>query len=380
MESNRFDLLRGKRVGLLTHPAGVNRYGVSTLHVLSTSPLVNLTALYGPEHGIYGDEEAGVHIENRNDPRTGLPIYSLYGKYRKPTPEMLDPIDTLVIDLQDIGTRSYTFISCMKLALEACFESNVEVIVLDRPNPLGGLKVDGPSIEKEWMSYVGAFPVPYVHGLTIGELARMAVSRQGILDLTDSQRKSGKLTVVTMDGWRRYMSWPATGLRWTAASPNIPDFQAAVGYAMTGLGAQIGYLNHGIGTKYPFRILSCDGLDADELIFELRRQIIPGVTFQSMPYSKGRGVYVEISNWNQWRPTELNFHMMRISSQLGGPNPFASASENDIQFYNKLVGSNAWWREISQKGSASNFSGYIQAWERQAKQFQIQSRQYWLYD
>ncbi len=380
LESNRFALLKGKRVGLLTHPAGVNRYGVSTLHILSTSPLVNLTALYGPEHGIYGDEEAGVHIENRRDPRTGLPIFSLYGKYRKPTPSMLRPIDTLVIDLQDIGSRSYTYVSCMKLALEACFENGVEVIVLDRPNPLGGLKVDGPMIEKDWQSYVGSFPVPYVHGLTIGELARMAVSQPGILEITEKQRKSGKLTVVTMNGWRRYMSWPATGLRWTAASPNIPDFQAVVGYAMTGLGAQIGYFKHGIGTEYPFRLLSFENLNTQELIEELQQRAIPGIALEPKRHSKGSGAYVKITDWHQWRPTELSFHMMQISAKSGGANPFALASENDSSFFNKLVGSSNWWKEISQKGAYSNISGYIQVWERQAKQFQIQSRRYWLYD
>ena len=308
LEENGFALLKGKRVGLLTHPAGVNRYGVSTLHILSTSKSVSLTALYGPEHGIYGDEEAGAHIENRRDSRTGLPIYSLYGKFRKPTPAMLQPIDTLVIDLQDIGVRSYTFVSCMKLALEACFENNVEVIILDRPNPLGGLKVDGPMIEKEWISYVGAFPTPYVHGLTIGELARMAVSRPGILELSDNQRKNGKLSVITMSGWKRYMSWPATGLKWTAASPNIPDFQSVAGYAMTGLGAQIGSFNHGIGTEYPFRILSCEGLDNRELIKKLQKRNIPGITIVPESYRNGNGAYVRITDWSKWRPTELSFH------------------------------------------------------------------------
>ncbi len=155
-----------------------------------------------------------------------------------------------------------------KLALEACFENGVEVMILDRPNPLGGLKVDGPPMEKSWQSYVGAFQIPYVHGMTIGELARMAVSKAGILDLTDAQRTNGKLTVVTMDGWRRYMSWPKLGLKWIAPSPNIPDFPAAVGYAMTGLGAQLGSFQHGIGSEYPFRVLTHKTASLDELGIE----------------------------------------------------------------------------------------------------------------
>ena len=156
-----FAPLLGKRVGLLTHPAGVNRLGISTVRILHQNRAVNLVALFGPEHGIYGNEKANEPIDNAIDPRTGLPVYSLYGKYRKPTPNMLAGIDVLVIDLQDIGTRSYTFISCMKLALEAAFENGVEVILLDRPNPLGGLKVDGPIVERRWQSYVGAFSIPY---------------------------------------------------------------------------------------------------------------------------------------------------------------------------------------------------------------------------
>ena len=275
LADQKFAPLSGKRVGLLTHPAGVNRFGVSTVRILKQSEEVNLVALFGPEHGIYGNEKANTPVDNAIDSKTGLPIYSLYGKYRKPTAKMLEGLEVLVIDLQDIGTRSYTFISCMKLALEACFENGVEVMILDRPNPLGGLKVDGPPMEKSWQSYVGAFQIPYVHGMTIGELARMAVSKAGILDLTDAQRTNGKLTVVTMDGWRRYMSWPKLGLKWIAPSPNIPDFPAAVGYAMTGLGAQLGSFQHGIGSEYPFRVLTHKTASLDELERELNRRSIP---------------------------------------------------------------------------------------------------------
>jgi len=135
-ESN-FSILKGKRVGLLTHPAGVNKKGISTIDVLYHSQYVNLIALFGPEHGIYGNEKANQPIDNQIDSKTNLPVFSLYGRYRKPRPEMLKNIDTLVIDLQDIGVRSYTYISCMLYAMEACFENNIEVVILDRPNPLG---------------------------------------------------------------------------------------------------------------------------------------------------------------------------------------------------------------------------------------------------
>jgi uncharacterized protein YbbC (DUF1343 family) len=171
LQSEGFAQLKGKRVGLLTNQAGVNSEGKSTIDVLSQASNVRLVALFGPEHGIDGKEKAEQPIDNQIHPKTGLPVYSLYGKYRKPTSQMLQKIDVLVIDLQDIGVRSYTYVSCMRLAMEACFEHHIEVVVLDRPNPLGGMKVDGPIIEDRFISYVGAVPVPYVHGLTIGEIA-----------------------------------------------------------------------------------------------------------------------------------------------------------------------------------------------------------------
>ena len=152
LEKLGFEPLFGKRIGLLTNPAGVNSRGISTVDVLRRARGVNLVALFGPEHGIYGNEKAEVPVLDKIDSRTGLPVFSLYGKYRKPTAQMLGKIDALVIDLQDVGARSYTYASCMLLAMEACFEAGKEVVVLDRPNPLGGLKVDGPMLDMEFKS------------------------------------------------------------------------------------------------------------------------------------------------------------------------------------------------------------------------------------
>ena len=166
---------------------------------------------------------------------------------------MLSKIDALVIDLQDVGVRCYTYVSCMRYAMEACFENQVEVVVLDRPNPLGGEKMAGPTIDEKWMSYVGAFPMPFVHGMTIGELALWSKKTPGVLKVADSVRKLGKLTIVPMLGWKREMTWPQTGLRWIPTSPNIPSLDSVAGYPMTGLGAQLGGFRHGIGTDHPFR-------------------------------------------------------------------------------------------------------------------------------
>jgi uncharacterized protein YbbC (DUF1343 family) len=381
LERQRFAALAGKRVGLLTHPAGVNRRGESTVDVLRRAPQVNLVALFGPEHGIYGNEKADQPIDDQIDARTGLPVFSLYGRYRKPTPTMLRGIDALVIDLQDIGSRSYTYISAMRLAMEACFERNVEVIVLDRPNPLGGLKVSGPGLDREWLSYVGAFRVPYVHGLTIGELARMAASEPGVLQIPDEVRRRGRLTVVPMSGWRRSTTWPETGLTWVPTSPNIPDFASTVGYAMTGLGAQLGGFRHGIGTPHPFRLLTFRNQSLDVVERELAAANLQGLTFRRIPGPNGQplGLYVEVTDWDQWRPTELSFHMMRIACRLNPPNPFAQVPESQASLFNKHVGSTAWWNALVAQGPRINVNAFVESWEQQAQQFQHSSRRFWLY-
>ena len=382
LEQSGFRAIAGKRVGLLTHPAGVNRNEVSSIDVLRSAPNVHLVALFGPEHGIYGNEKANHPVENQIDPRTQLPVYSLYGKYRKPAPEMLRGLDALVIDLQDVGVRSYTYVSCMRYAMEACFENNVEVVVLDRPNPLGGLKVDGPPLDRKWRSYVGAFQVPYVHGLTIGELAQLAKHSSGCMEISNSVRQAGKLTVIKMRGWRRDMLWPQTGLRWVPTSPYIPDLSAVLGYAMTGLGAQVGDFSHGIGTPYPFRLLRYKGKSAAEVQRALASRTIPGLNFrvlrtQTKAGAQIEGVYVNVSDWRQVRPTEISFHMMQLTAAWTPSNPFADAANPTL--FNKHVGSSAWWDEITQRGAQARAHQFARHWAKEARAFQQHHLQFRLY-
>jgi len=382
LEQSGFRALQGKTVGLLTHPAGVNRNGESTIDVLRRAPNVRLVSLFGPEHGIYGDERANVPIMNQVDPRTQLPVYSLYGKYRKPNPIMLDGLDALVIDLQDVGVRSYTYVSCMRYAMEACFEMGIEVIILDRPNPLGGLKVDGPPLDKEWRSYVGAFHVPYVHGLTIAELARIAQHTPGWMDTPEAKRKNGKLTIIPMKGWRRDMLWTDTGLRWIPTSPYIPDLSAVLGYAMTGLGAQEGDFSHGIGTDYPFRFLRYKGKSAAEVKQALQAKNIPGLSYRILQTQTAagatiEGVYVNVNNWRTVRPTELSFHMMQIAAAWSPGNLFQSVKNPAL--FNKHVGSTAWWNEIYQYGARARVDAFVKQWSRQASQFQRKAQHFWIY-
>jgi uncharacterized protein YbbC (DUF1343 family) len=384
LEKNRFSILQGKRVGLLTHKAGVNRNGVSSIDVLHKAPQVHLRALYGPEHGIDGVAEAEVKIKNGTHRRTGLPVYSLYGEYRKPAPSMLQGIDVMVVDLQDVGVRSYTYVACMKLTMEACFENGKEVIVLDRPNPLGGIKVDGPMLEKVWESYVGPFPTPYVHGLTIGEIARMAKATPGWLDVVDSVRQRGRLTVIPMQGWKRNMLWPSTGLKWIATSPNIPDLSAVLGYPMTGLGAQVGGFRHGIGSKYPFRMLTFPGVSPQRLQQRLTQMRIPGLRFQQKAFIKSNGqrevgVYTTVTDFDSLRPTELSFYMMKLTAEFNGSNPYQNVNFSTERLFNKHVGSTAWWKAISTEGSRVNVAGWVALWEKQALAYRETTKRYWLY-
>ena len=397
LEAEGFATIKGRRIGLLTHPAGVNRQGVPTVDVLHKAPGVKLVALYGPEHGIHGDAPAAVSVANTTDKRTGLPVYSLFPP-RRPTKAMLKDVEALVIDLQDIGTRSYTFAAAMRWAMEGCFENNVEVIVLDRPNPLGGLKVDGPPLDAQWakQNYVGAFRVPYVHGLTIGELARMAKEAPGVLAVSDAVRARGRLKVITMRGWTRAMRWPDTGLKFMPTSGMIQDFEAVQGYPMTGLGSyfdpspkvnfDIGFRT-GVGKAHPFRGLSHKraSLDVLEKEFTALQLQMPGVRFQrvTVPNAKtgqnGNGLFIQIVDYDAWRPCELNFWMMKLACKLSPQNPFAPMRGREVSGFMRHMGSQAFMDDIIAKGAQVDVEKWLKQWREQARVYQEQSKRYWLY-
>ena len=384
LEETKFDILKGKKIGLLTHPAGVNSRGISTVDVLRSSSQVDLVALFGPEHGIYGNEKAAVPVEDKIDQKTGLPVYSLYGKFRKPTPSMLSKIDCMVIDLQDVGVRCYTYISCMRYAMEACFEEEVQVVVLDRPNPLGGQKMAGPMIDEKWMSYVGAFPMPFVHAMTIGEIALWSKKESGILKISEKARKSGQLAIVPMKNWKRTMTWPQTGLKWIPTSPNIPTLDSVAGYPMTGLGAQMGKFKHGIGTPQPFRFLTFDGISPADLKTELDNLNIAGLSFQlkTLKNNSGKdieGVYIVLTDWTKWRPTELAFHMMQLSAKWEAPSPFTQAKESEVTLFNKHVGSSAWWNHLFQSGASCEPRKFLIKWDTETRSFKDRVSKYYLY-
>jgi uncharacterized protein YbbC (DUF1343 family) len=289
-----------------------------------------------------------------------------------------------VIDLQDIGSRSYTFVSAMGESLEACIAGGVEVVVLDRPNPLGGRKVDGPPVDPEWRSYVGALPVPYVHGLTIGELARLAVLTPDALKLTDEQRETARLTVVPMRGWKRSMRWPDTGLTWQPTSYYVSDFPAVEGYAMLGLGCQLGDWSHGVGRDHPFRGLYYPRKPAAELARDLNALGLPGIAFRKVDVTDAagkirHGVMVEIPDWDALRPTEISFHLMRLACAWSGTNPFRSATKSQMQSFNRHTGSGAFWNAIVRDGAKVDVEKFVNEWTVAAAEFRERSRQFWLY-
>jgi uncharacterized protein YbbC (DUF1343 family) len=406
LKARHFDILQGKRVGLLTHPAGVNAAGVSTIDVLLHAPGVKLVALYAPEHGLYGEYAAGDSMPKKEtDQKTGLPVYTLYftldsgknGDYRKASPDMLRDIDVMVVDLQDLGTRSYTFISCLLCTMEACFEQGKMVVVLDRPNPLGGLKVGGPIIEDKWMSYEGAYRIPYVFGLTIGELAQLAKDNPDLLPTVQPNIfkvsadvwAHGQLVVVPMSGWKRSMLWPDTGLKWIPTSPRIPNVYAAFGYGLLGLASagDIGKFGLGLGpdSPYPFRLLNYPGHPPAELAATLNALKLPGLNFAPLVFGDKKdksGVYVNITDWNAVDPTRVAFELMKLDAgwtQTQSGNSYARADEKTARKFNILAGSSAWWTELTTRGGHVDVAGFFKTWDAQDAAFQQWTKKWWLY-
>lgn len=314
-----FDSLSGLRLGLIVnHTARID-----TLHLadaLARAEGVEVAAIFGPEHGFRGTAGAGEKVGDGRDAETGAPIYSLYGSTRKPTAQMLEGLDALVFDIQDVGARPYTYISTMGLAMQAAAEAEIPFIVLDRPNPLGGIQVDGFLLEDQWASFVGMYPIPLQHGMTIGELARMIRGEaflEGVAGLD--------LRVIEMEGWIRNMRWPETGLEWILPSPNLPHFQNALLYPGLVL-LEATRASEGRGTPHPFLQFGLPGLDATALADTLRSRSIPGVTFHPLevtpesisgvaPSPKHEGeaipaVRVEIEDASAVRPLAVGVHVL----------------------------------------------------------------------
>ena len=381
-----FDVLKGKRVGLVTNPSGVDRNLCSTVDILFNAPEVNLVALYGPEHGVRGDVYAGGKISDTVDETTGLPVFSLYGATRKPTQEMLKGVDVMVYDIQDVGVRSYTFISTLGLVMEACSEAGVEVVVLDRPNPLGGNKIEGCLVEQPFNSFVSQYRIPYVYGLTVGELAVM-INEEGLNrgQKGDQEPVRCDLTVVPMKGWKRDMVYEDTKLPWVLPSPNIPFKDSPMYYAAAGVcGELYGFLNIGVGYTLPFQLFGATWIEPDALKARLDSYNLPGVEFRTIWYKpisgslKGqlvKGLQYFFTDFEAARITETQFHVMQAIAELyPDKKPFEVA--DGVGLFDKVCGTD-WIRNAFSK--TYSFDTIKDYWRKDEKAFRTLSKKYHMY-
>lgn len=346
--SEQITLLRGKRIGLVTNPTGVDRALASSVDLLARHPELRLVALFGPEHGVRGDVQAGEHVASMRDAATGLPVHSLYGEHREPTPDMLQGIDVLVFDIQDVGTRFYTYPYTLANVMRAAKRAGIPVVVLDRPNPVGGVHVEGPVLEPEFASFVGMFPIPVRHGMTIGELARLFNVEFGI---------DADLRVVPVRGWRRDDAEPGHALPWVPPSPNMPTPDTALAYPGTALfeGTNV---SEGRGTTRPFETVGAPFVDADALAARMNALGLPGVRFRPAwfvpTFSKHAGllcggVQLHVTDRDAFRPFRTGLALL-MAIRASHPDDFEFLA-GEPPFFDKLVG-NGWVRQAILDGES----------------------------
>jgi uncharacterized protein YbbC (DUF1343 family) len=309
-------LIKGKKVGLITNPTGVNAQFISSIDLLYRCKECKLVALFGPEHGIRGDYFGGERVENTTDTVTGVRIYSLYPRYKKPTPEMLKDVEVLLYDIQDTGNRGYTYIYTMAYAMMAAKENDIPIIILDRPNPLGGNLVDGNVLDPKFSSFIGMYPIAYLYGMTPGELA-MYFNKE--FDI------GAKLKVVKMDGWKRSMKYWDTGLPWVPPSTHIPRPDSPFYSAVTGIMGELHTVNEGVGYTLPFEVVGAPWINPQQLANELNRRNLPGVYFRPISYEpkyfafanqKCHGVQIHIINYDTIKPVQTGIHIMEAITTL----------------------------------------------------------------
>ena len=381
-----FEPLKGKRVGLVTNPSGVDSQLRSTIDILFNAPGVNLVALYGPEHGVRGDVYAGGKISDSVDASTGLPVYSLYGSTRKPTAEMLKDIDVIVYDIQDVGVRSYTFISTLGLVMEACAPLGIEVVVLDRPNPMGGNKIEGCYVEGPFHSFVSQYKIPYVYGLTVGELA-VLINEEGLNrgQKGNQQPTKCKLSVIPMEGWTRDMLYEDTRLPWVLPSPNIPFKESAVYYAASGIcGELYGFMNIGVGYTLPFELFGATWVDPLALKTKLESYQLEGVSFRTIWYKpisgslKGelvKGLQFFFTDYEKARVTEVQFYVMQAVAELW-PDKKAFEIISGYGLFDKVCGTDYVRNEFGKRYRFDDIKDY---WRKDEESFRALSNKYYIY-
>lgn len=392
-----FKQLQGKRVGLVTNPSGVDRNLKSTVDILNEAPGVKLVALFGPEHGVRGNVHAGDAVGDAVDTKTGVKMYSLYGKTKRPSAEMLKNIDVLVYDIQDVGCRSYTFYATMGECMVACALNGKEFMVLDRPNPLGGNKVEGNLVEKGFFSFVSKYAIPYLYGLTPGELATY-LNEEGVIAAEakkiDKRASAGlktRLTVVPMLGWTRDMKYRDTRLPWVAPSPQIPTPEHAAFYAVSGVVGELYCFNTGIGYTLPFECFGATYMDADKLADAMNALNLPGMKFRPINFkpffalsvaldkslAEVHGVQVYITDLDKANLTLTQFYFMQVVHELyPQAKIFDANAERGYGMFDKVMGSNQIRLLFSKNYKVADMANYF---NKDVEAFKAKSSQYYIY-
>ena len=363
-------LFSGKRVGLITNATGMNSQFQSSIDVLVAK--TKLVALFSPEHGIRGAVPAGDKVGSQKDSKTGLPVFSLYGATKKPTPEMLENLDVIAFDIQDVGARAYTYIYTMAYAMQAAKENGKTFVVFDRPNPIGGVEVEGGITKPGFESFIGMYPIPIRHGMTVGELAKLFNKEFGI---------GCDLTVIAMSNWHREMYFNDTGLPWVMTSPNIPTPDTALVYPGTGIfgGTNI---SEGVGTTRPFDFVGAPWIDAESLANQMNAMKLPGVIFRPAHYiprfgnftgETCNGVQLHITDRKAFRPVRTGLSLLYAVQDL-----------KDNQFAYSFNGKGAPMIDLITGDDALRLGRYsleetLSQWEQEAKQFKKMSTAYYIY-
>jgi len=381
LRASDFELLKGKRVGLITNPTGVDYQLRSTVDILHEAEGVEIVCLFGPEHGVRGEYAAGESVGSTHDARTGLPVHSLYGRQRAPSAEQLEGLDLLVYDIQDNGCRSYTYISTMGLAMEAAAAHGIGFVVLDRPNPLGGMRVEGSLVESEWTSFVSQFPIPYVYGLTPGELARL-LNEEGML--ADGLRCD--LTVVPMEGWKREMTFEDTGLPWVPPSPHLPESRTVLYYVATGVMGELQMINHGIGYTIPFQTFAAPWIDGVEFSERATALELPGILFRPITYRAFygawkdetlHGVHIYIRDPASVDLLGIQFQLLELHHELYPERDvFEEADKARLRMFDRVMGSAAVRERFCERYRYEDLTEFF---AEAARAFSERSAPYWLY-
>ncbi|MEJ5349960.1 MAG: DUF1343 domain-containing protein [Melioribacteraceae bacterium] len=381
LEKDNFSLLHGKRVGLIANHTSVNSKLISTIDLFKKAKNFQLIAVFSPEHGIRGVAGSGEFVEDFFDSTTGIKYYSLYGKTQKPTPEMLKDIDVLVYDIQDIGCRSYTYISTLGLAMEAAAENNKEFIVLDRPNPLGGLRIEGNVVEENFISFVSQYKIPYVYGLTCGELALM-INNERML----SNGLKCKLNIVKMEGWHRWMKFDDTKLIWVPTSANVPDSKIPFYLVATGILGELNEISIGISYTLPFQTFAAEWINPDTLAAYMNSLKLTGVKFRPISYKPlyGKwqnkilnGVQIHIYDFDKVNLMQIQFYFLEVINKLYPDKKiFSIADSSRIKMFDKVIGTDKVRLQFSKR---YKFHDIKELLNKDIKWFKKMASKYYLY-